>query len=113
MLPIAIGILGKTLTRSIPPQLVLLSIIAKSENGLTLNELTSYVSSLCKSNMLPKYYYMCGRGEGIVKEVLLDVNTLKVLGLVAEVNGKLQATEKGYTILKKVSANESHKVAKI
>ncbi|MEM4789626.1 MAG: hypothetical protein QXM55_01120 [Ignisphaera sp.] len=100
------------MTRSIPPQLVLLSIIAKSENGLTFNELTSYILSLCKSNALPKYYYTCGKGEGIAKEVLLDVNTLKVLGLVTEVNGKLHATEKGYTILRKVSANESNKIAK-
>lgn len=112
MLPIAINILGKILVQSIPPQLVLLSIIAKSTDGLTLSELTSYVSSLCRNNTLPKYYYTCGKGEGIVKEVLLDVNTLKVLGLVTEVNGKFQATEKGYTILKKVSASGSSKIPK-
>jgi ribosomal protein S19E (S16A) len=93
------------LVQKIPPQIVLLSIIAKNSNGLTLKELTSQVAILCKNNNIPSHYYSCGKGEGIVKEVLLDLNTLKILGLVEEIRGRYIVTEKGYSILGKLVNN--------
>lgn len=91
------------MTQNTPPQIIILSIIAKSSEGLTLKELISHIVNLCKINALPEYYYSCGKGESIVKEVLLDLNTLKVLGLVGEVNGKYVITEKGYDVLGRLS----------
>lgn len=90
------------MVQKIPPQIVLLSIIAKNSEGLTLRELASQVVTLCKNGVKFVQHYSCGKGEGIVKEVLLDVNTLKVLGLVREVDGRYIVTEKGYAILGKL-----------
>lgn len=95
------------MNKDIPPQLVVLAIIAKNNNGLTMRELASYIDYLNKHGIDTGYYTRAGKSNNILRELMLDVNTLRVLGLIEEVNDKLIITEKGLDILKKLSKNNS------
>ena len=97
------------MVQKIPPQIILLSIIAKNSNGLTLKELVSQMTTLCKNSDIFLHYYSCGKGESIFREILLDLNTLKILGLIEEVKGRYFATEKGYTILRRMDDNKENR----
>lgn len=90
---------------TIPPQLVILAIIAKSREGLTLKEIASYIEYLYRRGIDVNHYISSKKGyaNGISKDIILDVNTLKILNLVKEVNGKYVVSDKGYAVLKKIA----------
>lgn len=91
----------------VPPQIVVLAIIARNSDGVTLKDVAVYMDRLCKAHKVPLSYYPCGGVNGSLKELLPDVNTLKVLGLIKEANGRYVVTEKGYNVLKKFSGNST------
>lgn len=92
---------------AVPPQIVVLAIIARNSDGVTLKDIVADMNRLCRSHKVPASYYPCGGVNGVLRELLLDVNTLKVMGLVRESNGKYIATEKGYNVLKRFSESSS------
>jgi len=89
------------LGHEVPPQLIVLTTIAKSKKGLTLRELVVHVAELCRNSKI-QHFYTCGKGSSISKEVMLDLNTLKALGLVNEVDGRITISEKGIHVLNKL-----------
>jgi len=98
-----------TLNQKTPPQMIILAIIAKSKNGLTIKDIASYLSYLHKHGIDTGYQVngKNGYGVGVSKEILLDVNMLKLMNLVKEENGKLIASDKAYMVLKKYAECDS------
>ncbi|MCS7112223.1 MAG: hypothetical protein N3D82_02630 [Ignisphaera sp.] len=91
--------------KKIPPQLLLLSIIAQSRDGLTIGDLVSRLRSMYRNGW--NSYYSFGKriDIGIPSELLQDINVLKLLNLVEERGNKLVATQKAYDLLSRI---ESH-----
>jgi len=97
-----------TLYHKTPPQMIILAIIAKSRDGLTIKDVASYLSYLHKHGIDTGYQVNGNRyGVGVSKEILLDVNMLKLMNLVKEENGKLIASDKAYVVLKKYAEHDS------
>ncbi|MEL9941142.1 MAG: hypothetical protein QW348_04550 [Ignisphaera sp.] len=81
--------------KSVPPQFIVLSIIAKY-NGLTLSQLYSLVKqSRCNESF----------DKLSVKDLENDLNMLRILGLVEESGGVYTVTEKGRFVLGKFTNN--------
>ncbi|MEM0152562.1 MAG: hypothetical protein QXJ22_06905 [Ignisphaera sp.] len=85
--------------KKIPPQLLLLAIIAQSKDGLSINALVDALRDMHRNGR--DIYYSLGKriDIGIPNEVVEDINVLKLLELVEEKDGKLIATRKAYDLL--------------
>ncbi len=90
------------MVKNIPPQLIVLSIIAEYRNGITIEDLVSHIERLKMKGIDLGYTFASKYGNKISKELLLDLNMLKLLGLIDEINGKYIVTEKGYNVLSKL-----------
>lgn len=92
------------MAKPLPPQIVVLALIARSGSGLTLKDVAMLIEQLHRRGLSTGYGVRVGKqgDSAFLRELMLDVNTLKVLGLVKEVNGRLVASEKGLEVLKKV-----------
>ncbi len=79
--------------KSLPPQLIVLTVIAKY-NNLTISQLYSLIK-----------HFRCDEisfDRITVKELIDDLNILHVLGLVKEFNGVYTLTEKGRVLIEKI-----------
>ncbi len=88
--------------KNIPPQLIVLSIIAEYKDGITIESLISHIEKLSIKGIDLGYTLASRYGNKIPKELLLDINMLKLLGLIDEINGRYIVTEKGYNVLSKL-----------
>lgn len=95
--------------KEIPPHLILLAVISRSASGLTLNEIALHLHQLNIRGVKTGYYIMRGRycGYEIPRELLLDIATLKSLGLVEEVGGRYVVSERGFALLESVKEKSS------
>uniref|UniRef100_A0A7C5UTC2 Uncharacterized protein n=1 Tax=Ignisphaera aggregans TaxID=334771 RepID=A0A7C5UTC2_9CREN len=86
----------------IPPQILLLSIIAQNRDGMSINDVIDKLKAMKKNGM--DIYYSFGKSIdiGIPNDILRDINILKLLELIKEENGKYIATEKAYDLLAKL-----------
>ena len=86
----------------IPPQILLLSIIAQNKDGMSINDVIDKLKTMKKNGM--DIYYSFGKSIdiGIPNDILRDINILKLLELIKEDNGKYIATEKAYDLLAKL-----------
>lgn len=95
------------MNKKIPPQLLLLTIIAQNRNGLSISDLVNILRSMRNRSGGDVYYYYNLNSRvsiGIPNDVIQDINILKLLELVEEREGKLIATQKAYDILSKLKA---------
>ncbi len=92
------------MNKKIPPQLLLLTIIAQNRNGLSISDLVNTLRSMYRNRSDIDVYYSLGKhiGIGIPDEVIQDINMLKLLELIEEREGKLIATQKAYDLLAKL-----------
>jgi hypothetical protein len=81
--------LGK---KSVPPQLIILVIIAK-HNGVTLRQLFESIKQQHHGYVLN---YLS------VDELSKDLNVLHLLGLIQEIDGKYVVTDRGKIIVEKI-----------
>jgi len=88
--------------KNMPPQLIVLSVIAEYRDGITIEDLISHIEMLKMKGIDLGYTFASKYGNKISKELLLDLNMLKLLGLIDEINGKYVVTEKGYNILSRL-----------
>lgn len=95
------------MNRRIPPQLLLLSIIAQSRDGLTISDLVSRLHSMYRNGQNLYYNLGHGVGVGIPNEILQDINVLKLLKLVEEREGRYIATQKAYELLSRMRSFKS------
>lgn len=82
--------------KNVPPYFVLLAIVHKT-GGITPHELLSLIK---RASCASKFY----DGLTELKELLEDLNVLRVLNLVTVRNGKYYVTERGLQVLSKVSS---------
>lgn len=90
------------------PQIIVLAIIARNRSGITIRDVVNHIAYLNKHGIDTGYEVSKnGYTAGIPRQLLLDINVLKVMNLVKEENGKLIALDKAYIVLKKYSENNS------
>jgi c-di-GMP-related signal transduction protein len=82
--------LGK---KSVPPQLIILVIIAK-HNGVTLRQLFESIKQQQHHGYVLNYLS--------VDELSKDLNVLHLLGLIQEIDGKYVVTDRGKIIVEKI-----------
>jgi len=82
--------LGK---KSMPPQLIILVIIAK-HNGVTLRHLFESIKQQQHHSYVLNYLS--------VDELSKDLNVLHLLGLIQEIDGKYVVTDRGKIIVEKI-----------
>jgi len=78
--------------KSMPPQLIVLAIIAK-HNGVTLRQLFESIKQQYHSYVLN---YLS------VDELSKDLNVLHLLGLIQEIDGRYVVTDRGRIIVEKI-----------
>ena len=88
--------------RNAPSPLMLLAIISRFEQGITLGELTNILEELQKHGIDLGYKFVPLIKTKISKELMLDLNLLKVLNLIVDNDGKIMVTEKAKLLLSKL-----------
>jgi len=86
-----------------PPQLTLLYILSKLGRA-SQHEVMKVVERLQKSGIDLGYKFVKLVELRVSKELLMDLNLLRVLGLVREEGGELVVTEKGKALIDKIVA---------
>ena len=88
----------------VPPQIALLAIIARYGKP-TLSELASAVSYLSKRYGIDFGYKFTDNNKaiGVPKELLADINTLRLLNLVEVVGDRVAVSEKGLEVLSRAA----------
>jgi len=86
-----------------PPQLTLLYIISRLGRAHQ-HEIASIVEKLQRSGIDLGYKFVKLVELRVSKELFMDLNLLKVLGLVREDGGELVITEKGKVLIEKIVA---------
>ncbi len=90
------------------PQLVLLYVIHRVKE-VTLPELMQVMYMLKNRGVNIGYNFVKLRELAVSRDLQLDVNLLKVLGLVRDLDGgKLSVTEKGKMIVSKLRRNKQY-----
>ena len=90
--------------RHLPSPLLLLVVISRFKNGVEVQELIEVVEELQRRGFDLGYTFVPLIKLRMSREMILDLNLLKVLGLVVEVNGRISTTEKALSLISKLNS---------
>ncbi len=92
--------------RSTPSPLLLLIVISRFRNGVDIRELAEVLEELRTQGYDLGYSFIPLVRTRVSREMMLDLNLLKVLGLISDVNGKISVTEKAISLISKLSRKD-------
>lgn len=92
--------------RNTPSPLLLLIVISRFRDGVDIRELAEVIEELRVQGYDLGYSFIPLVKTRVSREMMLDLNLLKVLGLISEVNGKISVTEKAVSLISKLSRKD-------
>jgi len=93
--------------RHLPSPLLLLIVISRFKNGVEVQELIEVVEELQRRGFNLGYTFVPLIKLRMSRELMLDLNLLKVLGLVVEMNGRISVTEKALSLISKLNSRST------